>query len=299
MSQTHKIVCCRCEHYHIVSEQVSSRIADAGIECLSVPDLCQLAADKAPILKEWSQTDNLSIVACHPRAIKWLFQTADAPLDESKVTYYNARTGDTDKIIDSLTGLKTSGQVTNIGDKTEWVPWFPVIDYDRCTNCKQCFNFCLFGVYALDDDKVKVQKPNACKTNCPACARVCPQKAIIFPKYKDSPINGDEVDESAIDHKTDISQVEELLGGNIHEIIRNRKAKKLFARPEDGTEKLSAQQKLSRLAALQKQLDIPQEVIDSLSNNRMSTPNTATQSNDCPNSEFCSRDCQETEGKQS
>lgn len=295
MSQPHKIVCCRCEHYRIVGEQVTARIADAGIQCLSVPDLCQLAADKAPILKEWSQTDNLSIVACHRRAIKCLFQTADAPLDEEKVTYYNARTGDTEEIIDSLTALKSPGQITNIADKTEWIPWFPVIDYDRCTNCRQCFNFCLFGVYALTDDgKVKVTKPNACKTNCPACARVCPQKAVIFPKYKDSPINGDEVDESAIDHKKDVSQVEELLGGNIHEIIRNRKAKKLFARPEDGEEKLSAQQKLNRLAALQKQLDIPQEVLDSLSHNAV-----ITDSSDCPNAEFCSQDCQKPEGGQS
>ena len=32
-----------------------------------------------------------------------------------------------------------------------WKPWFPVIDYDRCTNCMQCLSFCLFGVYGVDD----------------------------------------------------------------------------------------------------------------------------------------------------
>src|SRR5690349_15887991 len=31
-----------------------------------------------------------------------------------------------------------------------WKPWFPVIDYDRCTNCMQCLSFCLFGVYGAD-----------------------------------------------------------------------------------------------------------------------------------------------------
>lgn len=25
-----------------------------------------------------------------------------------------------------------------------WKPWFPVIDYSRCTNCMQCLSFCLF-----------------------------------------------------------------------------------------------------------------------------------------------------------
>src|SRR5688500_4682343 len=27
-----------------------------------------------------------------------------------------------------------------------WKPWFPVIDYSRCTNCMQCLSFCLFDV---------------------------------------------------------------------------------------------------------------------------------------------------------
>ncbi|HEX8311367.1 MAG TPA: ferredoxin family protein, partial [Chthoniobacteraceae bacterium] len=31
----------------------------------------------------------------------------------------------------------------------QWKPWFPVIDYDRCTNCMQCLSFCLFGVYGV------------------------------------------------------------------------------------------------------------------------------------------------------
>ena len=31
-------------------------------------------------------------------------------------------------------------------ERVGWKPWFPVIDYDRCTNCMQCLSFCLFGV---------------------------------------------------------------------------------------------------------------------------------------------------------
>ena len=31
-----------------------------------------------------------------------------------------------------------------------WKPWFPVIDYDRCTNCMQCLSFCLFDVYGVE-----------------------------------------------------------------------------------------------------------------------------------------------------
>ena len=56
----------------------------------------------------------------------------------------------------------------------------------------QCLSFCLFGVYGVDDQKrIQVQNQDNCKTNCPACSRVCPEAAIMFPKYKAGPINGD------------------------------------------------------------------------------------------------------------
>jgi hypothetical protein len=64
--------------------------------------------------------------------------------------------------------------------------WYPVIDYSRCVGCKQCHDFCLFGVYAVDaSGRVSVTQPDNCKPGCPACARVCPVSAIIFPECKD------------------------------------------------------------------------------------------------------------------
>jgi len=303
MSQPSNILVCRCDHYHMVSETACARLTDAlgdaGIAFESVADLCELAANKDPVLAAWAGTDRLRIVACFPRAVRWLFARAGAPLGDDRVELLNARTGDIDEIIGALTADATPGAVSHKGQKGDWIPWFPVIDYDRCTNCKQCLNFCLFGVYALtDDDTVEVAKPDGCKTNCPACARVCPQRAIIFPKYEKSPINGDEVDESALDDEKERSELEDLLGGDIHEIIRKRKARKLFARAEEGADALSEQQKLSRLAGLQSQLDIPQEVLDSLSQNRPGKEDSAADSDDCPNADVCPRDCQKQGGEQ-
>ena len=96
--------------------------------------------------------------------------------------------------------------------------------------CRKCLGFCLFGVYALDNKskdngnskgssedtagtavpRVRVVRPRACKNGCPACARVCPQLAIIFPKCKDSPINGAPIREEDLARKDLKVNVEEL-----------------------------------------------------------------------------------------
>lgn len=69
--------------------------------------------------------------------------------------------------------------------------WYPVIDYSRCTNCMECIDFCLFGVYGVDSlDRIVVEHQDECKRGCPACSRVCPEQAIIFPDYKTAAIAG-------------------------------------------------------------------------------------------------------------
>lgn len=69
--------------------------------------------------------------------------------------------------------------------------WYPVIDYSRCTNCLECLDFCLFGVYGVDSlERILVESQDSCKKGCPACSRVCPEQAIMFPDYKSAAIAG-------------------------------------------------------------------------------------------------------------
>jgi len=69
--------------------------------------------------------------------------------------------------------------------------WYPVIDYTRCTNCMECIDFCLFGVYGLDhNETILVENQDNCRRGCPACSRVCPENAIIFPEHKTPAIAG-------------------------------------------------------------------------------------------------------------
>lgn len=148
----------------------------------------------------------------------------------------------------------------------EWKPWFPVIDYDRCTNCMQCLSFCLFGVYGVDDAKqIQVQNNDNCKTNCPACSRVCPEAAIMFPKYKAGPINGDEVSDSDLNREKMKIDISALLGGDVYSMLRNRseRARSRFSKERDSDKALAERQKcLVKLASMAN--DIPPEVLMSL-----------------------------------
>ncbi len=84
--------------------------------------------------------------------------------------------------------------------------WYPVIDYNRCTNCMECIDFCLFGVYGVDRiDTILVEQPDNCRKGCPACSRVCPENAIMFPQHKTPAIAGS--NDAAASMKIDLSQL--------------------------------------------------------------------------------------------
>ncbi len=147
----------------------------------------------------------------------------------------------------------------------EWKPWFPVIDYDRCTNCMQCLSFCLFDVYGVDDDQqIEVRNNDNCKTNCPACSRVCPEAAIMFPKYKAGPINGDLVSDADMKREKMKVDISSLLGGDVYDMLRQRseRAKSRFSKERSSDKALDERKRC--LSKLVQDGDIPPEVLMSL-----------------------------------
>jgi ferredoxin len=129
----------------------------------------------------------------------------------------------------------------------------------------QCLSFCLFDVYGVSKaGKLEVQTPTNCKTNCPACSRVCPEVAIVFPKYKAGPINGEPVNSEDVRREVMKVDISSLLGGDIYQALRDRseRAKSRFSKERDSERALKERTRC--LTTLKDQLGIPDEVLSSL-----------------------------------
>ncbi len=178
------------------------------------------------------------------------------------VSFQDITGHDSEAVLNAVEAVRSSRQAVLPG---EWKPWFPVIDYDRCTNCMQCLSFCLFGVYGVDQQqKIQVQNNDNCKTNCPACSRVCPEAAIMFPKYKAGPINGDLVSSADLQREKMKIDISALLGGDVYSLLRERseRARSRFSKERDSDKALKERQKC--LTKLAQAGDIPAEVLMSL-----------------------------------
>ncbi len=103
-----KILYCRCAFAQTVPEDtknaVLAKLCESGKGFEAVADLCEMSARKDSRLTELiAEGVNLKIVACYPRAVKWLFHHAGASFhDGSPVEVLNMREANADEICRSL-----------------------------------------------------------------------------------------------------------------------------------------------------------------------------------------------------
>ena len=87
MATTSRILYCHCAFAQVVPPETKLAVLDqlsaSGISFEAVPDLCEMAARKDPALEEIASADGGTIVACYPRAVRWLFTGAGLTLPES------------------------------------------------------------------------------------------------------------------------------------------------------------------------------------------------------------------------
>jgi NAD-dependent dihydropyrimidine dehydrogenase PreA subunit len=204
MSDKKYILICQCAERNLVDiDEVSRHVPPS--QRILIPDLCKAAQEKDPIF----ETVFSEIHACHPRAVRALFNFTAHPLSEETLLI-NHRKSD-------------RSAATASADPA----WYPVLDPNRCTHCGQCLEFCLFGVFEkTSKGKIVVTHPQNCKNNCPACARICPETAIIFPKVGETPINGAELPDGETLAANLKVNVDEILGDDIYAALNARKQKR-------------------------------------------------------------------------
>lgn len=101
-----RILYCHCAYARVVPPQTKSAVLEgltrADVAFEAVPDLCEMAARKDPQLAALAGPEPVRIAACYPRAVRWLFSSAGAPLPEGSATVLNMRAVSADVVLSGL-----------------------------------------------------------------------------------------------------------------------------------------------------------------------------------------------------
>ena len=270
-----EVLVCQCARARVLPQATvqatQRRLRTAGIPCLEVDDLCAWSARKDPRLRRFANERASVVLACQPRAVRWLFAAAGVPLALERTQLVHLEDPAADELLKTMRldegaspDVRPDGSPASPPEATRASQaWFPVIDFDRCTHCLQCLSFCLFGVFGISPDRrLEVENPKSCKPNCPACARVCPEAAIIFPQCPSPAMNGSEIAPADVARETMKVDISTLLGGDVYDRLRarNRKSGPRFSKDRDAQTALEERRKYLAEAAR----EIPPEVLRSL-----------------------------------
>src|SRR5690349_12041994 len=105
-SQLPRILFCHCTYAQVVPKEVKEsvlrRLCESGLAFDAVADLCEMSARQDPSLKRLAEGGALRIAACYPRAVKWLFNAAQAPLSLPNTEVLNMRVQSADAVWTAL-----------------------------------------------------------------------------------------------------------------------------------------------------------------------------------------------------
>ena len=117
MTTPPRLLYCRCAYAQVVPPQVKAEVleglAASGQGFEAVPDLCEMSARRDPRLQEIAASGGAVLVACYPRAVRWLFNAAGAPLPDTGVRILNMRVHEAPGILASI------ADGTDLGDPAD------------------------------------------------------------------------------------------------------------------------------------------------------------------------------------
>ncbi len=106
MSNAPRILYCHCAYAQVVPKEVKEAVlrhlTESGAAFDAVADLCEMSARRDPALWRLAEGGGVKIAACYPRAVKWLFAAAKAPLPANGTQVLNMRTQTAEEICAAL-----------------------------------------------------------------------------------------------------------------------------------------------------------------------------------------------------
>ena len=104
-SSVQRILYCHCAYAQVVPPETKAMVLEqlsaSGVSFEAVPDLCEMSARRDPALPLIASNDDTTIVACYPRAVRWLFNAAGVSLPEG-VRIINMRVADAPTVVSEL-----------------------------------------------------------------------------------------------------------------------------------------------------------------------------------------------------
>ena len=106
MTTPPRILFCNCTYAQVVPKEVKQavlkKLCESGVAFDAVADLCEMSARQDPALKRLADGGPVKIAACYPRAVKWLFHAAKAPLPIEASEILNMRVQSADEVANAL-----------------------------------------------------------------------------------------------------------------------------------------------------------------------------------------------------
>lgn len=127
-----RILFCNCTYAQIIPSEVKQEVlkslcnSETGFD--AVGDLCEMSARRDPALKRLAESGPVRIVACYPRAVKWLFAAAGAPLNANSTEVLNMRTLKSPEIVATLNQTTIAPNLDAVAEAVVPTPAVPAND---------------------------------------------------------------------------------------------------------------------------------------------------------------------------
>ena len=106
MADVPRILFCNCTYAQVVPPEVKQavlkKLCESNVAFDAVADLCEMSARQDPALQRLANGGPVKIAACFPRAVKWLFAAAKAPLPLDAAEILNMRVQTADEVVAAL-----------------------------------------------------------------------------------------------------------------------------------------------------------------------------------------------------